>query len=98
MGALSKYIITVESNVPPQLTLGQSVFGGKVTGLEMEKVPTLVPVSWLVERYGLAKTTIIKKLEGYNQGTDGKHLYDSKTAMVVLSQPQKSRRGSKRIN
>jgi hypothetical protein len=97
MGVL-KFTITVESNVPPQLTLGQSVFGGKITALEMEKIPTLVSVSWLVEKYGMAKTTIIKKLEGYNQGTDGKHLYDSKTAMVILSQPQKSKRGPKRIN
>jgi len=97
MGAL-KYTITVESDVPPQLMLGQSVFGGKVTGLEMEKIPSLVPVSWLVERYNFTKTTIIKKLEGYNQGTDGKHLYDSKTAMLILSNPQKNKRGAKRVN
>ena len=97
MGLL-KYTITLESNVPPQLMLGQNVFGGKVTGLEMEKIPTLVSVSWLVEKYSLTKTTIIKRLEGYNQGTEGKHLYDSKTAMVILSQPQKSKRGAKRVN
>ena len=97
MGAL-KYTITLESDTPPQLMLGQSVFGGKVTALEMEKIPTLVSVTWLVEKYGLTKTTIIKKLEGYNQGTDGKHLYDSKTAMVILSQPQKNKRGAKRVN
>ena len=97
MGAL-KYTITVESDTPPQLMLGQNVFGGKVTGLEMEKIPTLVSVSWLVEKYGFAKTTIIKKLEGYNQGTDGKHLYDSKIAMLILSNPQKNKRGAKRVN
>ena len=93
-----KYHITVVSDTPPQLTLGQNIFGGQITGLEMEKIPTLVSVSWLVEKYGLTKTTIIKKLEGYNQGTDGKHLYDSKTAMLILSQPQKNKRGAKRVN
>ena len=97
MGVL-KYKVTFESDVPPQIMLGQTLFGGKVVGLEMEKVPTLVSVSWLVEKYGFAKTTIIKKLEGYNQGTNGKHLYDSKIAMLILSNPQKNKRGAKRVN
>lgn len=98
MGSLQKYMITVESDRPPQVMLGQQVFGGKVTGLEIESVPNLVSVAWLSERYGFSKPTIIKKLEGHNKGTDGKHLYDPKVAMVVLAQPQKNKRGAKRVN
>jgi hypothetical protein len=97
MGAL-KYTITVEADVEPQLYLGQNIFGGKIVQLKMEELPALVPVSWLVEKYGFTKTTIIKKLEGYNQGTDGKHLYETKTAMMILSKPQKNKRGAKRVN
>lgn len=97
MGAL-KYTITVEADVEPQLYLGQSIFGGKIVQLKMEDLPALVPVSWLVERYGLTKTTIIKKLEGYNQGTEGKHLYETKVAMMILSKPQRNKRGAKRVN
>ena len=97
MGAL-KYTITVDADIEPQLYLGQNIFGGKIVQLKMEELPTLVPVSWLVEKYGLTKTTIIKKLEGYNQGTDGKHLYETKTAMMILSKPQKNKRGAKRVN
>lgn len=98
MNALLKYVIEVESETPPAILLGQNLFGGKVTALKVEDVPKLVTVSWLVERYGLSKATIIKKLEGYNQGTDGKHLYETKVAMLVLTNSQKSKRGPKRVN
>lgn len=98
MNAVMKYVIEVESDTPPTVLLGQNLFGGRVTALKIEDVPKLVSVAWLVERYGLSKTTIIKKLEGHNQGTDGKHLYDAKTAMVVLSNAPKSKRGAKRVN
>ncbi|OTG94645.1 hypothetical protein [Acinetobacter sp. ANC 3832] len=95
---VQKYTVTLEADTPPQIFLGQNILGGKVVGLVIQEVPKLVSVSWLVERYNFTKTTIIKKLEGYNQGTEGKHLYDSKTAMVILSQPQKNKRGAKRVN
>nr|WP_290446740.1 hypothetical protein [Acinetobacter pseudolwoffii] len=88
----------MESNTPPTVLLGQNLFGGRVTALKIEDVPKLVSVAWLVERYGLSKTTIIKKLEGYNQGTDGKHLYETKVAMMILSKPQRNKRGAKRVN
>ncbi|MDV2439695.1 hypothetical protein QR665_09455 [Acinetobacter gerneri] len=97
MGAL-KYIITVESDTPPKVMLGQSIFGGEVVGLTMEKIPTLVSVAWLVEKYGMTKATIIKRLDGFNQGSDGKFMYDSKTAIAILSQSPKSKRGAKRVN
>lgn len=98
MGALQKYVIEVEADVPPTVLLGQSLFGGKVTALKIESFPKLVPISWIIERYGFAKTTIIKKLEGHNQGTDGKHLYDPKTVDLVLRASEKSKRGAKRVN
>lgn len=98
MNAIMKYVIEVESDTPPTVLLGQNLFGGKVTALKIEDVPKLVSVTWLVERYGLSKTTLIKKLEGHNQGTEGKHLYDAKTAMAVLSNSAKSKRGAKRVN
>lgn len=98
MNALCKYVIELESNTPPTVLLGQNLFGGRVTALKIEDVPKLVSVAWLVERYGLSKTTIIKKLEGYNQGTDGKHLYETKVAMMILSKPQRNKRGAKRVN
>lgn len=98
MSALLKYTVTLESDAPPKIMLGQDVFGGTVTGLQMEKIPSLVTVAWLVEKYNMTKQTIIRKLDGYNQGTEGKHLYDSKVAMTILSQPQKNKRGAKRVN
>lgn len=98
MGALLKYLIEVECETPPAILLGQNLFGGKVTALKVEDVPKLVTVSWLVERYGLSKATIIKRLEGCNQGTGGKHLYEAKVAMLVLTNSQKSKRGPKRVN
>jgi len=98
VNALRKYVIELESNTPPTVLLGQNLFGGRVTALKIEDVPKLVSVAWLVERYGLSKTTIIKKLEGYNQGTDGKHLYETKVAMMILSKPQRNKRGAKRVN
>ena len=73
-------------------------FGGKVTALKMENIPKLVTVGWLSERYGLSRTTIIKKLESHQQGSEGKYLYDSQVALVVLSNVYKSKRGAKRVN
>lgn len=98
MAALQKYVIEVEADVPPTVLLGQSLFGGKVTALKIESFPKLVPISWIIERYGFAKTTIIKKLEGHNQGTEGKHLYDPKIVDLLLQNAQKSKRGPKRVN
>lgn len=97
MSGVLKYTITVESDTPPQIMLGQNIFGGKVTGLEMESVPKLVSVSWLMERFGLSRANVIEKLRGQNKGSDGKHLYDSGAAIAILSQ-QKIKRGPKRIN
>lgn len=98
MSAIQKFIIELECDAPPAILLGQNLFGGKVTALKIEDAPKLVSVTWLAERYGFSKTTIIKKLEGHNKGTDGKHLYDPRVAMVALSQPQKNNRGPKRVN
>lgn len=93
-----KYVITVESDVPPQIMLGQNLFGGRVIALEQESIPNLVSVTWLMERFKLSRATIIEKLKGQNQGSEGKHLYDSKIALLLLSQKEKIKRGPKRIN
>lgn len=94
----SKYIITVEGETPPQILLGQNLFGGKVIALEQESIPNLVSVSWLMERLKLSRATIIEKLKGQNQGSNGKHLYDSQVALLLLSQKIKNKPGPKRIN
>ena len=98
MGALQKYVIEVEADTPPTVLLGQNLFGGRVTALKIESFPKLVPISWIIERYSFAKSTIIKKLEGHNQGTEGKHLYDPKIVDLVLKASEKSKRGAKRVN
>ncbi len=98
MNAVLKYTIEVESENPPTILIGQNLFGGKVTALKMENIPKLVTVGWLSERYGLSRTTIIKKLESHQQGSEGKYLYDSQVALVVLSNVYKSKRGAKRVN
>lgn len=97
MGAF-KYTITVESDTPPQVLLGQNFDGGKVTALKLEELPNLVSVSWLVNRYGFTKATILKKLDGHNKGTDNKHLYDPKVAMQILSSKATSKRGTRRVH
>ncbi len=98
MNAVLKYTIEVESENPPSILIGQNLFGGKVTALKMENIPKLVTVGWLSERYGLSRTTIIKKLEPYKQGSEGKYLFDSQVAMAALSNICKSKRGAKRVN
>lgn len=37
-----KYIITVESESPPKICLGDSIYGTTVIGLEREQYPDLV--------------------------------------------------------
>lgn len=96
MGAL-KYIITVESDQPPELMLGQLVGGGKVVSLAVEELPRRVDVAWLLERYNLSRGTLIEKLAQFNQGTGNKCLYDPKEVMPVLDQKITSR-SKKRLN
>jgi len=94
MGAL-KYIITVESDTPPQVMLGQNIGGGIVKELKEVEVE-LVPASHLAKIYNLSVNTIRDKLVSINQGTNGKSLYNPKLAHTLLT--QKIRKGRPRAN
>lgn len=95
MNAVLKYVITVESDVPPTITLGQTIGGAVVK--EMKEVDfELVPASYLAKRYNLSSTTIREKLASINQGTAGKALYNPKAAHTLLT--KKSRMGRPRAN
>lgn len=91
----SQYTITVESDAPPQITLGQTIGGAVVK--EMKEVDfELVPASYLAKRYNLSSATIREKLASINQGTAGKALYNPKVAHTLLT--TKSRIGRPRAN
>ena len=97
MGALSKYIITVESNVPPQIFLGADIGGATVIGMQQEKVE-LVSAAWLAERYSISVDSVRRKCAAINQGTTGKALYNPKLADAILKNEVKSKRGARRKN
>lgn len=97
MGAL-KYIITVESEQPPELMLGQLVGGGRVVSLAIEELPKLVDVAWLLARYNMSRPTLIDKLALFNKGDGNKCLYDPKEVMPILDQKVPSKVGKKRLN
>lgn len=88
--------ITLEVDSAPQLVLGQTIFGGIITALKLEK-KKLVPVSYLVDKYSLSDETIRTRCISINKGTNGKHLYDPDEADAILKN-SKRRRGPKRIN
>ncbi|MEN8313152.1 DNA-binding protein [Acinetobacter baumannii] len=96
MGA-HKYIITVESDIPPQILLGQNLGGAIVTKLEQEKLE-LVSAAELAKVYNLSVTTIREKLVSINQGTEGKHMYDPERARQILTKKDANKRGRKRAN
>lgn len=70
---MAEYVITVEADRAPEILLGQKLFGGKVTALNLGK-RKLVSASELAKKYGLSNTTVRTKLATINQGTCGKHL------------------------
>lgn len=94
MGAF-KYTITIESDVPPQIMLGQNIGGGIVKELKEVEID-LVSASCLAQRYNLSVTTIRERLASINQGTQGKALYNPKLAHSMLT--QKTKRGRPRAN
>lgn len=94
MGAL-RYLITVESDTPPQILLGQNVGGAIVTELKQEKLE-LVSASELALKYNLSVDTIRRKLATINLGTDGKHMYNPIQADLLLKdRPKKIGRNRK---
>lgn len=95
MGA-HKYIITVESDTPPQILLGQNLGGSIVTKLE-KKNQELVTAAQLAKVYNLSVNTIRTRLLSINQGTEGKSLYNPEMAHALLTQ-KSEKRGRKRAN
>lgn len=94
MGAF-KYTITIESDTPPQVMLGQNIGGGIVKELKQVEVD-LVSATHLAQKYNLSTTTIRERLVSINQGTQGKALYNPRLAHDVLT--SKNKRGRPRAN
>lgn len=57
-----KYIITVESETPPRICLGDSIYGATVIALEKEQYPDLVDLAWLTKRFPLSRSVLSQKL------------------------------------
>lgn len=93
---MPEIIITLEVDSAPQLVLGQSIFGGIITALKLEK-RKLVSVAELVAKYGYSDETIRTKCAAINQGSNGKFMYDPDEADAILKNT-KVRRGPKRKN
>lgn len=93
-----KYIITVESETPPRLCLGDSIYGATVIALEKEQYPDLVDLAWLTKRFPISRETLSQKLELFNVGSIGKKLYDPNIVVPFLKTNLKSRIGRPRKN
>ncbi|MGY0202228.1 hypothetical protein [Acinetobacter soli] len=93
-----KYIITVESESPPRICLGDKIYGAEVVSLEVEQFPDLVDLAWLTKRFPLSRQTIAAKLEILNLGGPRKKLYDPNVVIPFLKTDFKSRRGRPRKN
>ena len=96
MGAF-KYTITVESDTPPKILLGQNLGGAIVTKLEQEK-QELISAAELAKLYNLSISTVRAKLIAINQGTSGKHMYNPELARQILTRNETNKRGRKRAN
>ena len=93
-----KYIITIESESPPKIFLGDSIQGATVIALEKEQYPDLVDLAWLTKRFPLSRHTLSEKLELFNLGGEGKKLYDPNVVIPFLKTDFKIRRGRPRKN
>lgn len=93
-----KYIITVESELPPRICLGDSIYGATVIALEKEQYPDLVDLAWLTKRFPLSRHTLLEKLELFNIGSTGKNLYDPNIVIPFLKMNMKNRKGRPRKN
>lgn len=74
-----KYIITVESDTPPQICLGDKIHGATVVALEAEQHPDLVDLAWLTKRFQISRKTLSQKLELCNVGSTRKN------SMILIS-------------
>lgn len=81
---MDKYIVTLESEKPLNLCLGDQLGNGVIIELKKEELPKRITVAWLSERFNLSKKTIIEKIGIYNKGDENKHLYDPKEVLPIL--------------
>jgi len=93
-----KYIITVESESPPKICLGDSIYGATVIAVEVEQYPDLVDLAWLMKRFPLSRQALSKRLEIFNMGVGRKKLYDPNIVIPFLKTKLKNRRGRPRTN
>jgi len=93
-----KYIITVETETPPRICLGDSIYGATVIALEKEQYPDLVDLAWLIKRFPLSRSVLSQKLELFNLGSEGKKLYDPNVVIPFLKTDLKRRVGRPRKN
>jgi len=93
-----KYIITVESETPPKICLGDLIYGSTVVALEREQYPDLVDLAWLTKRFPLSRETLSHKLELFNVGGNSKKLYDPNVVIPFLKTDLTCRIGRPRKN
>lgn len=93
-----KYIITVESDTPPRICLGDKIHGATVVAMQIEQYPDLVDIAWLMKRFPLSGETLRKKLALFNIGVSKKGLYDPNVVIPFLKLDIKNRRGRPRKN
>ena len=93
-----KYIITVESDTPPKICLGDKIHGATVVALETEQYPDLVDLTWLTKRFPMSRETLSQKLELFNVGSSGKKLYDPNVVIPFLKMDMNNRKGRPRKN
>ncbi len=93
-----KYIITVESESPPKICLGDLIYGATVIALESEQYPDLVDLAWLAKRFQMSRASISAKINCFNVGGSGKQLFDQNVVMPILKTNLTNKRGRKRIN
>ena len=91
-----EYAVILESDTPPQITLGQIIGGAKVKELKEVEIE-LVSAAYLAKRYNMSVPTIRDRLASINQGTAGKALYNPRLAHDLLTQKQ-AKKGRPRAN
>lgn len=92
-----KYNLSLESDNPPEIFVGQNLAGGKVVKIEAEEKKT-VSASELACIYNYSAETIRKKLAGLNIGSAGKFQYPTREAHAILSGIRAHKTGRKRKN
>lgn len=93
-----KYFITVESEIPPRICLGDTIHGATVIALEAEQYPDLVDLAWLAKRFSMSREAIAAKIDLFNVGGASKRLYDPNIVIPLLKTELKHRRGRPRKN